>query len=88
MAVEYCHYCDQYIDLDYCVEHFPEQYWEAEPGNGKCQEQLDNEHEELFKKDPDNWNKQAHWGDYINKHKKEHRGLGVAVDPETGRDRG
>ena len=24
MAVEYCHYCDRYIDLDYDVEHFDE----------------------------------------------------------------
>lgn len=22
MAIEYCHYCHKYIDLDYNVEHF------------------------------------------------------------------
>ena len=44
MAVEYCDYCDQYIDLDYCDEHFPDQYWE-ESGrdHGKCQIQLEDE---------------------------------------------
>ena len=29
------------------------------------------EHEKLFEPDPDDLEKQAHWGDYINKAKKE-----------------
>ena len=44
MAVEYCQYCDQYVDLDWCIEHFPDAYWETEgEDHGKCQNELDNE---------------------------------------------
>lgn len=46
MAVEYCEYCDQFVDLDYCVEHFPEEYWETTGKDaGKCQNKLDDEAE-------------------------------------------
>ena len=60
MAVQYCEYCDQYIDLDTNVEHFPDEYWVGD-GNGKCQVELED----------DEWNKQAHYGDQANKEVKE-----------------
>jgi len=76
MAVEYCQYCDQYIDLDYCVEHFPDAYWEKEGEDaGKCQVEVEDDH----------WAKQAQWGDFINKDVKENPR--VNIDPDTGRDR-
>ena len=35
MPVEYCHYCDQYIDLDWNLEHFTD--------DGVCERQIEEE---------------------------------------------
>lgn len=42
MAVEYCKDCDLYVDLDYDVEHFPDEYWEN-PEKGKCSVRIESE---------------------------------------------
>lgn len=35
MGIDYCHYCDKYIDFDYDVEHFPVQS-DGCYNNSKC----------------------------------------------------
>ena len=79
MGIEYCHFHGKNIDLDYDVEHFD--------SNGRCEAELDQLQEQHFKMfDPIPWDEQSHYGDGVNKQRKESPTI-KRTDPDTGRDR-
>jgi len=74
----YCHFCDKHLDSKVDVEHWDE--------NARCLLELDQLQEQYFKMfEPCDWEDQAHYGDAVNKQRKESPTI-KRTDPDTGRD--